>query len=192
MEANGTRRFVRIAPRRAAVLLTLGAVVVGLSACGSSSDSSAKGSTSTVVKKEAVKKEAGYKDVQLEVTNKNAMTLFVTACADTNGLGHGPCHATGNLATNESTHLTSAAVGGSIWFRDNIIEYRAKNPDIGEPSITLWLRGGTDNDTFKNQQDAPQFNLSEGQTVEKDVGGHLFDMARGGDTDVKVMSLTVR
>jgi hypothetical protein len=173
---------------RATVLLVIGALVVGLSACGSNSSTVAKVPTSSVAKK-----EAGYKNVQLEVVNKNPKTLFVTLCADTNALGHGTCQSQGELAMGDSNHLTSEAVGGSIWVRnDNIIEYRAKNPDVGEPSIRLWLRGRSDNDTNQNQQNAEQFNLSEGQTVETNVGGHLFDMARGDDTDLKVMTLTVR
>jgi hypothetical protein len=178
----------RIRTGRAAVLLVIGALAVGLSACGSASSTSATRSTSSVANK-----EAGYKDVQLDVVNKNPKILFVTLCADTNALGHGPCKSQGDLNTGESNQLTSTAVGGSIWFRNgNIIEYRAKNPDIGEPSIRLWVRGDSDKVTYQNQQDADQFNLSEGQTVETNVGGHLFDMARSNDTDYKVMSLTVR
>ncbi len=174
--------------RLAAVLLALGALAVGLAACGSNASTSATGSTSSVAKK-----EAGYKDVQLDVVNKNPKTVFVTLCADTNALGHGPCKSQGDLALGESNHLTSEVVGGSIWFRNsNVIEYRAKNPDIGEPSIRLWPRGSTDKATDLNQQNADQFNLSERQTVETNVGGHLFDMARADDTDVKVMTLTVR
>ncbi len=177
----------RIRTGLATVLVAIGALVVGLSACGSGSSTSATGSTSSVVKQ-----EAGYKNVQLDVANKNPETLYVFMCADTNALGHGPCKSQGYLAKGESTHLTSEVVGGYIHFRGNTVEYRAKNPDVGDPSIRLWPTGSTDKATNQNQQNADQFNLSEGQTVETNVGGHLFDMARSNDTDYKVMSLTVR
>jgi hypothetical protein len=178
-----------IGARPAAVLLTLGALVVGLAACGSNASTSATGSTSSVAKK-----EAGYKDVQLTVVNKNPKTVFVTACEDDPDFyGHGTCRASGDLATGESLDLTKAAVGGSILFRgDNTVEYAAKNPDVGKPSIRLWLTASSETDTNQNQHDADRFYLSEGQTVETNVGGHLFDMARGDDTDFKVMTLTVR
>ncbi len=190
MEGNASKLSSRrIGARSGALLLALGALAVGVAACGSNSSTTATRSTAPVAKK-----EAGYKDVYLTVINKNPKTLFVTACEDDPDFyGHGTCRASGDLATGDSIDLTKTAVGGSIVFRgDNTVEYAAKNPDVGRPSIRLWLTGSSDTDTNQNQHDAPRFYLDEGQTVETSVGGHLFDMARSNDTDYKVMSLTVR
>ena len=179
----------RIGARQAAVLLALGALAVGLSACGSSSSSS----SATAPTSSVAKKEAGYKDVQLEVVNKNSKPLFVTFCEDdVSVFRHGTCRSSSDIDTDKSNQLTSAAVGGAISFPgDNTVEYRAKNPVVGLPSISLWLRASTEDDTTHNEHYADLFHLSEGQTVETDFGGHLFDMARADDTDVKVMTLTV-
>jgi hypothetical protein len=185
----------RIGARPAAVLLAIGALSVGLAACGSSSSSgssSANGSASAVVEK-----QAGYSDVELNLVNKSPERLYVFLCQDTNGLGQGDCGNGTYLDTGESTHLTSAAVGGIIHYPNgkNSMEFRAKNPDIGAPSFEIWGYEGksssTNHATDENQQAAEYYKLDEGQTVEKDFGSHLFDMWRSNDTDVKRMQLTV-
>jgi hypothetical protein len=181
MEGTASRPSGRlIGARSAAVLLALGALAVGLSACGSSSSTSATRSTSSVAKK-----EAGYKDVQLTVVNKSLYRLSVKMCGadcETVDLGAGESKTVSSDRVDGQINVEKLNAAGSCCDVTNDVYFSSDNPDVGEPSITVgkW-------DDYPN---LPQWHLAEGDTRDTTVGGNVFFMARGDDTDVKVMTLT--
>ena len=153
--------------RKLSILLAIGALSLGVAACGSSSSSNASNSTSSV------KKEAGdfTIPVQLKVTNNLADTMkayFNTT--DTSG------PFTVYLHKDESrTETGKNGVSGEITVGAANAEFSAFNPDFGKPYIRL---GGT------------TYSLAEGDTLHPSVNGVTFTLHRDDDTDVKVMQLT--
>ncbi len=186
MEGRTSTRLCKwIGARPAAVLLMLMVLSVGLSACGSSSSSSgAKGSTSSVVKKEA---GVFGKDVQLTVTNKSPYMLNIKICGAT-------CEDSVDLGTGESKTATGDRVDGDIRFLKvnpgsgvccdvtNEVYFTSENPNVGEPYISVGA--------FADLLKLPKWHLAEGDTRDTTFGGNVFFMARGDDTDYKVMTLT--
>jgi hypothetical protein len=192
--------FSRWKARPVALLLVVGALAVGLAACGSSSSTGAHGSTS------GVKKEASAfasRDVQLTVVNKTESkgSLIVSVCdpAAIGGYTLGPCPEFNGyvLAYGKSAYRTHEdAVTGTV--KDgagNGFIFRAENPSVGAPFIELW---GIDHPGSK------KYNLFEGTTIgclgpdnptgcaSLYVGQRKIVLYRDADTDrVKVLSITL-
>jgi hypothetical protein len=189
MEGTASKLSSRwIAARQAAVLLIIGALSVGLSACGSdsSSDSSnASGSTSAVVEKEAATSQ-----VQLTVVNHASEPVNDAFCRDQAFYSvldpPSQCNLNG-LYPDQTDSFTANPVYGDIqWAQSGTgrVYFEAHNPSIGEPSITL-ISASPPNDPIE------KFTLGQGETKDKTVGSHDYSMHRADDTDVKVMTLTM-
>ena len=186
-----------IRARPAALLLTIGALSVGLSACGSSSSTGTHRSASPKVKKEAV---VLGKDVQFTVTNEPSTggSLRVSVCDATSegssadvavrvAITWDACPEFHNyvLGEGKSAYRTHEAVAGDVRDgADNGFEFYAANPNVGRPYIILHK---LETPTYTNDA----VSLSEGLTVIKDLAGRRIELWRGEDTDVKVMGIRI-
>jgi hypothetical protein len=170
-----------------AVLLMLGALSVGLSACGSESSSSS-GSTAP-----RVKKEAGVtRDTELTVANESPYTMNVKLC----DLSDDPCE-TVDLDKGDSATRTGDRPDGDIRFLKagpagspdvtNLVYFQADNPTIGQPWISV------DNSAGLDYSNLTKWKLGEGNTYDTNtsVAGNGFEVKRSDDTDsAVVMRLT--
>ena len=150
------------AARIAAATVGVAVLLVGPSACGSDGDEAASTQQSTGSASPAPKREAGVfasKGTRLAVVNKTGNDLQVTICGD------GTCKPARTLGWNESEDMAADTVNG--WVRYNVeppapeweqwsdrdadggggsestpkqpfqIDFRAWNPDVGLPGISL-------------------------------------------------------
>ncbi len=169
--------------RPAALLLTVGTLSAGLSACGSSSSTQTGTPSASVASKAA---GAFSKEVQVTVLNDPSTggSLFMSVCAAGSTVAAPTCGSP-VVADGDSIYLTSEAVNGLV--KDGTstgFYYYAQNPAVGEPSFSLWKIGDP-------QGGAEQIKLSENETVTKFIAGRKIELARGPDTSVKVMTLKV-
>lgn len=158
----------------ALLLLTILALAVGVSACGSSSSTATKRSTSRVVKK-----EAGLLHVELTVFNMTEHPLDLVLCDES------VCTTYKGMENDKSATERSGAYfkpDGHINYPDGSVTYfAAQNPAFGEPFVNV--------STDPVGNDGPNVHLFEGESRTIVVGGHHFYVDRQGDTNYKVMRL---
>jgi hypothetical protein len=177
----------RGAGRSVSALLAVGALAVGLTACGSdsSSDSSnAKGSTSTVVKKHA----GLYRDVQLEVLNSSPKQVSVSLCTDYIDANHrANCPAGGHLEPSDSAHFTSGEVSGALYSAGHIA-FRVVNPAGARPYFDIFPTG----DTYSTDVGTYRFSVGDDPVVKDFNHSVVIRMERFEDTEnAIVMKMTV-
>ncbi len=167
-----------IAARAVALLLTVGVLLVGVSAWASDSTQAA----------------GLYRDVQLTVVNKSKHTVRVSVCDGATYTGsHCPEFHNYDLAPGKKAWRTSEAVSGVVSFETRgpgwsiaySFYFSAENPTLDLPFIKLTPQTG--------QPGGGRHELSEGQLI----GPLLVDyfdvwLYRDADTDrVKVMQITI-
>ena len=160
--------------RPVAVLLTIGALSLGVSACGSSSSAGSHKSTSS-----GVKKEAGLLDVQLTVYNMTGNSLKVELCGAKSCTIY-PAMENGKSVTEVSGGGYHKPDGQLKYPGGSTVYFHSANPLVGEPFVNV------STNVVSND---PNLYLAEGESKTIIVGGDHFYVDREPDTDYKVMRL---
>jgi len=190
---------------RAATALGIAALAVGVTACGSDSDSSGGDTTAAEV---VENKEAGlYRDVQLTVTNgvpantegQEGDWFYLcfhapNDCADPSGVekwGDGYDVARGKSVTKAYANELKGRVQYPVGYAYTL--FTAFNPCCKEPWIELEMHSDI-KDGYDGRPaliDSGKWSLAEGDSETVKVGGDSFKIERSDDTsDAVVLNLT--
>jgi hypothetical protein len=164
-----------LAVRPVAVLLTVGMMSVGVSACGSSSKSS-----TTVGKKHAA--QIFTKDISLRIVNRGLdSTIHVYFCGDFDNPCNGKsvyhiCHLEDRQICHRVFQISPS--GRILLANGQFLTFGARNPLTGRPQMAL----------FDPTDIVP---LVEGEIQTRHRNGYKIVLSREADTSVKNMTLEV-
>jgi hypothetical protein len=173
MEGPLSKPYCLTAARTAAALVAGVVLLVGMSACGSDSDSEASKAkpSTTVAKKEAL----GKLGVFLRVVNKGPEQMYVVMCHP-DGCAPGK-----SLRTGENADMSAGSVYGRFFYERpgqpaKSVSFRAVNPAIGKPYITASPEGSGG---------GIEWNFSEGQYTSQCYAlGGVGEVSGKRDTDL--------
>jgi hypothetical protein len=202
---TAARRAVRGARvRRGAAVAGSAFLIAGtalaLSACGTDPSTGKVEAMSPVVEKNA----GGLtKDVEVTVLNDTSEPVSVDLCRDY--LTDTSACQNYTVTKDNPATVTFDEVQGTMHTTSEGVVFSAENPVFGEPLFRLATAANATPEAIEKARDAgsppgyepfvgsptDDIRLVEGEVQQRTVNGHLFQLERRGDTDVKVMRLII-